>query len=549
MIERLEISDLGPVREVDLPLAAGLVVVTGESGAGKSLLLRAIDAAVGGRMDAGWVRPGGPSCRIRLRLRQADGAVRVLEREIRGDGRSTARLDGRAVSLAALRAVGETALGGGRQGDVYRLREDGARAWLDQAPGVSGPLGEVAEIARRHAALREEAGSLGPVSDVERTRRVENLMATVAEIDAASPTPGEWDALQAELRRLEGVEDLIRAVAAARECLSPEAEGEGARELIGRSVHALSDAGRLTDDLDEIRSGLEGVRERVQELSRDLGHYLDRLEPDPAREAAVRERLGRLGPILRRFGPGEADVLEARDRAREELDRLEATANRARAVDDELGGLETRYREAAATLSAARTRAARKLEVRVREGLAALMLPDSQFRIVVEEDADHAVDPFGTDRVALLFASSPQAALRPLAETASGGEAARVLLALEGALAEAGGTRTWTFDEVEAGVGGEAAWAVADALHRLATGRQVLVVTHQAALAAVADQHVAVVKTHAKDDGMPDSRARVLEEEGERLQELARMLSGGGEEAVKHARALLDRRRTNSRPA
>lgn len=549
MIERLEVFDLGPVHEVDLSLAAGLVAVTGESGAGKSLLLRAIDAAVGGRVDVGWVRADAACLRVRLTLRDPDGHTRILEREVRADGRSSARLDGKTVSLTALRAVGAQSLGGGRQGDVYRLREEGARTWLDQAPGVAQSLHQVTEIARRYAALREEARDLGPTTDIERVRRVETLMATVAEIDAVGPSVGEWDALQAELRRLEGIEDLIRGVALARECLSAEGEGEGARELLGRSAHALAEAARMAADLEETRAGLEAVRDRVQDLSRDLGHYLDHLEPDPAREAQVRERLGHLGPILRRFGPTEVDALEARDRAQEELERLESTERRARDVAREVAEVETRFREAAATLSEARREAARMLEIRVREGLAALMLWDSQFRIAVETDPSGPVHPAGVDRVELLFASSPQAALRPLAATASGGEAARVLLALEGALAEAGGNRTWTFDEVEAGVGGEAAWAVADALHRLAEGRQVLVVTHQAALAAVADQHVAVTKSHGPD-GRPQSRARDLVADADRLQELARMLSGGGAQAMEHARALLERSgRTNERPA
>ncbi len=540
MLDRLEVSNLGPITQVDLALGAGLVAVTGESGAGKSLLLRAIEVAVGGRADGHWVRHGAELMTIRLTLRDPDGRVRQVERHVRADGRSRARLDGRGVAVSALRALGEAHLGGGRQGDVYRLREEGARSWLDQAPGVQEVRASVAEAARRYASLREEARTLGPVSDVERIRRVETLSATIAEIDQAKLRPGEADELRSELRRLEGIESLIRSVAEAREILTPEGEGEGARDLIARAVGALTEGARIAKDLEEARTALESVQDRLQELSRDLEHSLGRLEPDPVREAEVRERLSRLGALLRRYGPSEVDALQVRRAAAEELGHLETTEVRAQAVERELREAEAHFRREASVLSKVRRDAARLLETRVREGLMALMLPDSAFAIEVDTDASAPVHPDGLDRVRLLFAAQAEAGLRPLEEVASGGEAARVLLALEGALAEAGEARTWVFDEVEAGVGGEAAWAVADALHRLARGRQVLVVTHQAAVAARADQHIEVRKVRS-DGGFAQSSARALETDEERRAELARMLSGGGREAVLHAGALLER--------
>lgn len=540
MLVDLEIENLAVLERQRLALAPGLTAITGESGAGKSLILRAIDLAAGGRADPTLVRPGSSQARVRLRAR-LDGVERTFEREIRRDGRSLAAIDGRAARLTEVRALIAPHLGIGRQGDAYRLREAGALAWIDRVDGVRPVLVACQAAARRVDEIRAELTALGAADPAARAKRVDYLRYALAEIEEAAVSVGEREALRHERDRLRGIERLRAAVAAAHERLVPDGEEAGAYELLAGAAQALEPVAALEPALEPLARSLAELRETVRDHARDLARISDRLVPDPAREEEVGARLDRLQELDRKYGGDEAAVLAFAEAARDELAALEGADDRLAALARAAATAEAAWREAAGALTAARTVAARALELSAAQELSRLALPEARLFLRVVPDPAAAVAAAGWDRLEALFAADAYSPLLALGDVASGGEASRVLLALEAALAIARPGGTWLFDEVEAGVGGSAAWNVASTLMSLSRLGQVLLVSHLAPVAAVADVQLAVSKRSGVG-GETTSEVRPVRD-GERVRELVRMLSGEGAAAERHARELLERAR------
>lgn len=538
MLRELAIENLAVVRRLALRLAGGLTVITGESGAGKSLLLRAVDLAAGARADVSMVREGESAARICLRFEGAGGAT-ALVRELRRDGRPGASLDGRAVRLSDLRSAAEPHLGGGRQGDAYRLRQGGAAEWLDRLEPVPGPRAHTAAAAREVETARQALGRLAGDDVQARAREVEALRFAVAEIHGAAVRVGEREELRRERDRLRNMQRLAEQAGYAREALVPAGEGDGARDLLAMAAHALRQAAALDPDLSGPADRLAALAEGAQEAARDVDRYLDRLVPDPAREEAVSARLDRLAELSRKYGDAEDEILSYAERAQAELARFEQGEGQIDGLRLALAQAQDRWQTCAQELSAARKEAARALELEASAQLRRLALPEARLWIRVETDPETAVSADGMDKVEVLFAAHATAPLLSLGDAASGGETSRVLLALEAVLARARPGATWLFDEVEAGVGGAAAWDVARSLLSLARGGQVLVVSHLAPVAAVADVHLVVEKASI-GAGAPESRVRLVTGI-DRVRELARMLSGQGAVAEDHASELLAR--------
>jgi DNA repair protein RecN (Recombination protein N) len=537
----LAVEDLAVLRRLDLPLGPGLTVITGESGAGKSFVLRAIELAAGGRADASLVREGRPAARLALKLAAGGRAVEV-GREIRRDGRALASLDGRPARLVDLRDALEPWLGGGRQGDAYRLRQSGgAVAWLDRLEPVPAVAAATAAAATAVVAARDALARAGGADPRALARRADYLRFAVAEIEAAGIVVGEREALRRERERLSHVERLTQSVAQAAAALRSDRDEVGAVDLLGVAERAVRQAAALDPQLAERADALAALVDGARELARDLGRYLDGLAPDPAREEAVAERLALIDALTRKYGDDEAAILGFADEARAELAAQAADAERLEALREAVAQAEARWREAALALSAARGEAARRLEREAAAELSRLALPEARLFVRVERDETAAVSPLGMDRVEVLFAAHSGAPLLSLGEAASGGETSRILLALEAVLARARPGATWLFDEVEAGVGGSAAWDVARTLRRLARDGQVLLVTHLAPVAAMADTHLTVRKRPGPD-AVAESEVAPVEGEA-RVAELARMLSGEGAAASEHARELLKRAR------
>lgn len=540
MLVELTVEHLAAIERQSLALGPGLTVITGESGAGKSLILRAVDLAAGARGDPGLVRAGHDAARVRLRVR-LDGREHVILREVRRDGRTLASIDESPVRLADLRARMAPWLGIGRQGDAYRLRQAGAMSWLDRLDAVRPALDETAAAARRVEAVRAELAALGADDRAARDRRLGYLRYALAEIEGADLQAGEREQLRQERDRLHNVQRLREAVAAARERLQPEADEAGAYDLLAGAAQALAQAAQLDPDLEASARELSLLADGARDQARALGRALEGLVPDPAREEAVGARLDRLSDLDRKYGGDERAVLAFAKAARDELGRLEGDEARLAALGQEEEEAAAAWRGAAARLSEARAGAARALEREAASELARLALPEARLFLRVVPDPALAVSAAGMDRLEALFAADAGAPLLALGDVASGGEASRVLLALEAALAKGRVGGTWLFDEVEAGVGGVAAWNVAASLLALARAGQVVLITHLAPVAAVADVHVAVAKSTG-EAGEAASRATVVEGEA-RVAELVRMLSGEGAAAQGHARELLGRAR------
>ena len=553
MLTRLRVLDFVLARDIDLGLGPGLTCVTGETGAGKSVLVDALAAALGGRAGPEVVRAGaaravveaffeGPSVAARLEGigLEAEEAL-LLRREVGADGRTRAFANGTAVTLKMARAAADGLVEITGQGEHHALlRPETHEALLDAFAGLGEARGAVAGAYRRYA---EVARALYALAAAERDRlgRQDLLAFQIDELErAAVQDAGELEALLEEQRRLRGTETLRRAALEAHAELS-EADG-AALEHVGRAEARAAEAAAIDPALEPALETLARARESLQETARALERYASRLAADPERLAAVEERLDLLRRLCRKHGGDLAAVVRRRDELRAERAALAA-------ADERIAGLERGLAEAreaaiaeARALSRARARAARKLADAVTGELEALGLGAARVEVQVEPrpapraegDLDDGVvpplvcdgarvGPSGRDRVGIVLAPNPGENAGPLARIASGGERARVALAVHLAIGAHDPAATYVFDEVDAGIGGRVASAVAERLQRAAKNRQVLCVTHQAQLAALADVHLRIEKVET--GGRTEARAHVLDDAA-RTEEVARMLGG-----------------------
>ncbi|MFN2488985.1 MAG: DNA repair protein RecN [Actinomycetota bacterium] len=556
MLTELVVENLGVIDATELNLERGCSALTGETGAGKTLVVAALGLLLGGRADRTLVRTGATEARVEGRfavpkhhpvadLLRSNGVVEegdedlteiVIARTVSADGRGRARINGRLVTAALLAAAGAHLVEIAGQNEHQRIAVGQVqRRLLDAYAGVDTVAEEVAAAVRAAADAGRKVTSLRADERV-RLRDLESLRDEVAEIEEAALEIGEADALSVEAVRLEHSELIAAAVARAREGIAGE---RGAQEL-------LSDAGRDLGTVTEHDPALGQLGDRIEaagyeaaDIAHELAAYVVAVDPD-ALEAA-RGRLAVLARLRRKYGDDEREILMYLERARARLAALEEPD-----VDAEhwaRRGDEARRRAevGAEHLSAARRAARARLERDMDELLADLALGDARFEVRLEP---RSLYEGGAESVEFYVATDPGQDARPLAKVASGGELARIALALHLATA-AGGAETMVFDEVDAGVGGRAAQAVGRCLARLArtTGGQVLVVTHLPQVAAFADAHLRVVKT----SGGARSSASVGKVEGDdRIAELSRMLAGlpDSERARGHAKELLELRAT-----
>lgn len=547
-IHELHIRDVGVIEDVALELSPGLTVVSGETGAGKTMVVGALQLLRGERADADRVRAGASRALVEARLApppasaadwvddDADGEL-IAAREVAGAGasaRSKARLGGRMAPVGALAEVIGQAIDVHAQTDSVRLADERwQRALLDRFGGAA--------VAERHAAYRrawtawrdadaELARLRG--DERERARELDRLRHELAEIDAVEPQPGEEEALDAELARLAHAEELAAAAAAAADAVGGDG---GARDELGGGAAALRPLAGTDPALDAHAERLEGLAAEAQDLAFALRAYAEDVEVDEARLAELRDRKAALADLCRKYGPDADAVAAYADEARAEVERLAGGEERAAELADACERARAERDEAAAVLTAARREAAAALAEEVDAHLADLAMEGARFTVELSEDEP---GPEGADHVRFVLAANPGEPALPLAKAASGGERSRVALAVRLALADADDTPVMVFDEIDAGIGGAVASEVGRKLADLARGRQVLCVTHLAQIAAFADAHLTVTKA-TTGDGRTVARVADLDEEG-RVAELSRMLSGaeGSELAAGHAAEL-----------
>ena len=545
-LRELTVENLAVVESVRLAVAPGFTVLTGETGAGKSLVVDAVALALGARASTDQVRTGADAARVEAIfdapapqpddaladvIEAGDGSV-IVRREVGADGRSVARVNDRTVTVGGLASLGRRLGEIHGQHDQQRLLEPAHQlALLD---GFAGNAELVAAVADAHRSWRATAAASAELltDPHDLARRVELLRHQVDEIGAAGPRPGEDAELEAQLRAAEHAETIARSAA---EAVAGLRDDGGAADSLASVERGLATAAQHDERFGPLADRAAALAAELSELARDASAAADAVDLDPAARAAAEERLALLYDLRRKYGDSLERVIAFGEESAAELERLEnqeGERERLRAEEaDRLRELEA----AAASLSEARRTAAGRLAVAVNAELPPLGLPAGAFDVDVDAGD---VGPTGGDRVTFTFAPNPGEPARPLGRIASGGEASRLSLALKVVLAAADETPLLVFDEVDAGVGGRNAAALGERLRALSAYHQVLCVTHLPQVAAHADAHVVIGK-HVVD-GRTVTQARLLSAE-DRAVELAAMLAGegAGEEAHAAAEALL----------
>jgi DNA repair protein RecN (Recombination protein N) len=542
----LAVTNLAVIESVRLTLGRGFVVVTGETGAGKSLVVDALALALGSRGTSELVRSGAPSLRVEAifdevprdpqdpldELVDLGEGTLIVSREVSADGRSLSRVNDRTVTVGSLAAFGARLAEIHGQHEHQRLfAADRQRALLDRFGATGALLARVGEAWRAWRAITAQAEEL--VTDPrEVERRTELLRHQVAEIEAAKLEPDEDATLAARLTAVQNQEAVARSVG---ETLRVLRRDGGALDAMRSAIGQLEAAAAHDDRFASLAESGRAIVAEATELGRDVAALGEELQVDPATRAAMEERIGLIYELKRKYGESIEAIRAFGDEAAAELGRMENQD----ALREELRRDEERSRaaldEAASLLGAARRAAAAALAERVNAELPPLGLPSGSFEVDVTASE---VGPSGGDYVEFRFSPNPGEPPRPMARIASGGEASRLSLALKVVLATADETPVLIFDEVDAGVGGRNAGALGERLKALAAFHQVLCVTHLPQVAAYADLHLHVGKRVA--DGRTFTEARILSGD-ERAEELAAMLAGegAGDEARATAEALL----------
>lgn len=545
-LRELTVENLAVVESVRLSFGDGFTVLTGETGAGKSLVVDAVALALGARASTDQVRAGTDAARVEAifdppamgiddpmteLVEAGEGSV-IVRREVTADGRSLARVNDRAVTVGGLAGLGARMAEIHGQHDQQRLLEPGRQ--LDLLDAFGGHRESVAAVGAAHRAwVATVAAAAELLADPhELARRVELLRHQVDEIQSAAPRVGEDDEVEAQLRAAAHAETIARS---ASEAVASLRDDGGAGDALATAERAFATAAQHDERFGELADRATGLAAEAAELARDAERMTESVDLDPASRVAAEERLALLYDLRRKYGDTLDGVIAFGQAAAAELAALENQEGARERLRAQQAEQRTALEAAAATLTTARRDAATRLAGAVNAELPPLGLPAGAFGVEV---APVEIGATGADRVTFTFEPNPGEPARPLGRIASGGEASRVSLALKVVLAGADETPVLVFDEIDAGVGGRNAGALGERLRALSRFHQVLCVTHLPQVAAHADAHVIVGKQVV--EGRTTTTARVLTTD-ERAGELAAMLAGeaAGDEARAAAEALL----------
>ena len=557
MLEEVRITGLGVIDDAVLEFSPGFTVVTGETGAGKTMVVTGLGLLFGGRADPARVRPGADRATVEGRLRidpdghvagqvseaggelDDEGSTLIVTRSVSAEGRSRAHAGGRSVPVSLLTYLADDLVAVHGQSDQQQLLRPGRqRQALDRfaGPELAGVLTAYQRAYQRHREVRAELDDItGRAS--QRAQEAEDLRRALTEIEQASPADGEDAALLEEENRLAHADALHAAATTAHEALlgdpaSGSYEAADAVSLLGKAGQALEGVAVHDPALGALAARLTEASYLVSDVATELASYLQSVEADPARLAAVQERRAELTRLIRAYGlAGSAGGGPAADslaavqawakQASQRLLELDSDDDRIGVLAEEEAKLAAEAGELAGQLTALRQQAAERFAADVTAELAALAMPHARLSVVVAPQDE--LGPHGADEVEIRLAAHPGAPALPLTKGASGGELSRVMLAIEVVFAGADPVPTFVFDEVDAGVGGKAAVEIGRRLARLARLAQVVVVTHLPQVAAFADAHLVVEKSG--DGSVTSSGVTRLDDAG-RVTELSRMLAG-----------------------
>ena len=567
MLTHLRIQDFAIIEELDLDFGPGLLIFTGETGAGKSIIIDAVSALLGSRADTMAIRTGAERAMIEgvfeLRpgysqpvldlLRGEDlldeqGSV-TLGREIQRQGRSIARINGRSVSVSLLHALGEYLVDiHGQTEHLSLLRVRQHLDLLDRFARAESLLSSYQETYKRLVKARQELDSLRQ-AERDAARRTDLLKYQIDEIESARLAADEEDALKADQTRLANAENLVTQAQAALAMLDEgDPEAPSAADLLGEVYSHVTNLSRTDATQEGMKTQAQALLEGIGDLARELRSYLEGIEFNPRRLSEVEARLDLIFGLKRKYGDSVADVLAFCESARGELDTITHAAERIAELEREEGELLAEAARRAQRLSARRREAAGELAGLVERELDNLRMEQARFSVdfqvrlqegglPLDDGTAAAFDATGYDLVEFLVAPNPGEGLKPLVKIASGGETSRLMLALKNVLARADQTPTLIFDEIDQGIGGRVGFTVGEKLWALGREHQVLCITHLPQLAAFGSQHFQVRKT--LQDGRTLTRVEELEGDA-RLDELTQMIGESGEATKQTAREILE---------
>lgn len=557
MLLELAIRNFAIIRDLRVTFGEGLQAMTGETGAGKSIIIDALGAVLGSRVSADFVRTDADGAwveavfnleripheqQIREKLDELgiehDDATLILTRDIRNSGRSTARINGRTVPARELATIGEWLVDiHGQSEHLSLLRHAEHLAMLDSYAGTTDLRHQLAGLVRSYRQTRRHIDEIRS-SERERAHQIDLLRFQVDEITEAGLQPDEEETLQRERQVLGNAERLRDSAWQVYRLL--EGDGEAGESITG-ALDQLREASALLDDLagvdpdgaGELASQIRESLFLLEEGAPAVRSYAESVESDPARLENVEDRFVLIRELQRKYGSTIPEILAFAERASAELSELDSSEATVEHLESELESLRTQIAEQAGTLSSKRRSAADSMETGVEQAIADLHMGGAVFRVgfdqlsgddtVTIEQHEYRFDQTGIDRVEFLIAPNAGQEPRPLARIASGGETARLMLALKSILSDADATPTLVFDEVDVGVGGRSGQAVGEKLWKLARGHQVIVISHLAQIAAFAERHMRIAKLES--DGKTETRIdEILDDE--RLDEIAAMIDG-----------------------
>ncbi len=536
MLSLLHIENIALIEGADIQFDPGFNVLTGETGAGKSIVVDSISAVLGERTSRELIRTGAKSAIVhavftgvpKLDWMEENGIPSgeelMLQREIQTDGRNACRVNGRPVTVTQLRELGRKLLNIHGQHDGQQLLDPACHlGYLDRFGHTQPLLEDYQEVYRNLAAVRKQISAL-EMNEAERSRRIDTLTYQIRELERAQLKPGEDEELDRRKELLRGAGKLMEALQAAEYALNGDEDSQGAVSLIGQAESEIRSAARygeefseLSESLTQLRCLAEDAAERVSDLFRGLNFSPEELDE-------LESRLDVIYRLKKKYGSTVVEMLEYLEQCRKELDEIQFADDTIARLEKEQQQLLNSAKNKAQQLSQARKKEAEQLQNRVQEELSQLDMPKVCFRVEFTLKAGElGMDENGCDEVQFLMSANVGEALKPIQKVASGGELARIMLALKNVLAEDDGIGSLVFDEVDTGVSGRAAQKVAEKMAQVAGHKQVLCVTHLPQIAAMAHTHFSVEK--GERDGRTYTRVNRLERE-QRQHELARLMGG-----------------------
>ena len=552
MLSLLHIENIALIEAADIQFDPGFNVLTGETGAGKSIVVDSISAVLGERTSRELIRTGAKSALVhavfagvpKLDWLAENGIAQqeelLLQREIQTDGRNSCRVNGKLVTVTQLRELGRQLLNIHGQHDGQQLLDPACHlGYLDRFGHTQPILEEYQKVFRELYALRRQISAL-EMDEAERSRRVDTLTYQIKELERAELKPGEDEELDQRKKLLRSSGKLMDAVKAAEYALHGDENAQGALSLVMDAENEIRGVARyseqmsaLAETLAQLRSLADDAAERLRDVGEDLNFSPEELDE-------LESRLDTLYRLKKKYGATVSDMLEYLERCRKELDQIQFADDTIAQLEKQQEKLRKEALEKAEVLSKARKTAAELLERRVQEELSQLDMPKVRFKAEFSAKAgEWGLDETGQDEVQFLMSANVGEALKPIQKVASGGELARIMLALKNVLAEDDGIGSLVFDEVDTGVSGRAAQKVAEKMSQVARHKQVLCVTHLPQIAAMADTHFSVEK--GERDGRTFTRVNRLEQVA-RQRELARLIGGTAmtDAILRSAEELLD---------